>query len=275
MPALSFQATDDERPADAKDPVRDDARAEASLRLRFRLLGASALLLLAVVLLPWVFDGAGWAEIAGDDVAPSPPPVFAAPEFAEPPSAVAALPEWSLTEADAASSSIADPSDVNAAPTNLPLDSSGPSSAGVVSSGTAEAPASAASPDLSAGRSGAGAEPARTREALSRSESSTASSTPGSGERGVSSTAASGATGEGWIVQLGSFRDTANAEVLARRVQGFGFQAYVEAPDSATGLHRVRIGPYRERSSADAVRERLARQHSVESIVVPMVPPAR
>lgn len=263
--SLSLQA-----PVDDVDTAREDDRAQAALRLRFRLLGASALLLLAVVLLPWIFDGAGWAEITGDEVEPSAPPVFPAPEFAQPPTEAPVLPEWTAQAGREA------PSLDAVAP--APVEPDATDRRGH------DAPVSGLEPDARAGQTppdrapNAATGPPRTREALAASASVAGRADPvasAPNRAPVQSPVASSrepvaAPGEGWIVQLGSFRDTANAEVLARRVQGFGFQAYVEAPDSATGLHRVRIGPYRERSAAEAVRERLARQHNVESIVVPI-----
>ncbi|WP_373023890.1 SPOR domain-containing protein [Thioalkalivibrio sp.] len=47
--------------------------------IRFRLVGAVILIVLAVIFLPWLFDGAGYEHMSGID-----DPVPAAPSFAEP-----------------------------------------------------------------------------------------------------------------------------------------------------------------------------------------------
>ena len=60
------------------------------------------------------------------------------------------------------------------------------------------------------------------------------------------------ATGGGaWAVQLGSFKDRANALRLARHWKSKGYPAYLSSiGGGARALHRVRIGPYRDRKAA-------------------------
>ncbi len=63
-----------------------------------------------------------------------------------------------------------------------------------------------------------------------------------------------------WAVQLGSFSNRANAERLAAelRQQGFGaFLSRLETSDAE--LHRVRVGPQKDRDSAEAMAARLER----------------
>lgn len=65
------------------------------------------------------------------------------------------------------------------------------------------------------------------------------------------------ATGE-WMVQLGVFRNHANAERLAQQLKEQGFHALVS--ESVTGggpLWRVRAGPVAERASAEQLGARL------------------
>ena len=70
--------------------------------------------------------------------------------------------------------------------------------------------------------------------------------------------AAPSATGM-WAVQLGSFGDKSNAERLAADLRKQGFAAFLSRLATDSGeLHRVRIGPQKDRESAEAMAERLA-----------------
>jgi DedD protein len=61
-----------------------------------------------------------------------------------------------------------------------------------------------------------------------------------------------------WAVQLGSFSSQENAEKLAADLRKQGFAAFLSQLSTASGqLHRVRIGPQKDRASAEAVAERL------------------
>jgi len=73
--------------------------------------------------------------------------------------------------------------------------------------------------------------------------------------------AASGDSSTGmWAVQLGSFGDQKNAERLAADLRKQGFAAFLSQLSTNSGeLHRVRIGPQKDRESAEAMAERLAK----------------
>jgi len=61
-----------------------------------------------------------------------------------------------------------------------------------------------------------------------------------------------------WAVQLGSFSSQENAEKLAADLRKQGFAAFLSQLSTASGqLHRVRIGPQKDRASAEAVARRL------------------
>ena len=63
-----------------------------------------------------------------------------------------------------------------------------------------------------------------------------------------------------WAVQLGSFGNEQNAERLAADLRKQGFAAFLSQLSTASGqLHRVRIGPQKDRESAEAMAERLAK----------------
>jgi len=61
-----------------------------------------------------------------------------------------------------------------------------------------------------------------------------------------------------WAVQLGSFGDQGNAERLAADLRKQGFAAFLSQLSTSSGpLHRVRIGPQKDRESAEAMAVRL------------------
>ncbi|MCP5093802.1 MAG: hypothetical protein GY949_23105 [Gammaproteobacteria bacterium] len=63
-----------------------------------------------------------------------------------------------------------------------------------------------------------------------------------------------------WAVQLGSFSNKENAEKLAADLRKQGYAAFLSQLATGTGpLHRVRIGPQKDRESAEAMANRLSK----------------
>lgn len=63
-----------------------------------------------------------------------------------------------------------------------------------------------------------------------------------------------------WAVQLGSFSNKENAEKLAADLRKQGYAAFLSQLTTDGGqLHRVRIGPQKDRQSAEAMASRLAK----------------
>jgi DedD protein len=61
-----------------------------------------------------------------------------------------------------------------------------------------------------------------------------------------------------WAVQLGSFSNQANAERLAADLRKSGYAAFLSQLGTSSGsLHRVRVGPQKDRESAEAVAGKL------------------
>jgi DedD protein len=91
-----------------------------------------------------------------------------------------------------------------------------------------------------------------------QSTATPAKSTPAPAEaRVVSSPASASATGM-WAVQLGSFSNKSNAEMLAADLRKQGYAAFLSQLATNSGsLHRVRIGPQKDRQGAEAVAARL------------------
>jgi DedD protein len=72
-----------------------------------------------------------------------------------------------------------------------------------------------------------------------------------------------------WAVQLGSFSNKENAEKLAADLRKQGYAAFLSQLRTDSGqLHRVRIGPQKDRQSAEAMAARLAKADH-EGQVVP------
>jgi len=72
-----------------------------------------------------------------------------------------------------------------------------------------------------------------------------------------------------FVVQLGSFGSKENAERLVRDMTARGFSAFVAPPITSNGrvLYRVRVGPTRDRASAEALAAALKRVGQDGSIV--------
>ena len=61
-----------------------------------------------------------------------------------------------------------------------------------------------------------------------------------------------------WAVQLGSFSNQANADRLAADLRKQGFAAFLSQLQTESGsLHRVRIGPQKDREGAEAMAAKL------------------
>jgi cell division septation protein DedD len=64
-----------------------------------------------------------------------------------------------------------------------------------------------------------------------------------------------------FTVQVAATRERAEADALARRLSGRGYQAYVD-PSTGPGvrMYRVRVGSYPDRRDADRMRQRLEKE---------------
>lgn len=78
------------------------------------------------------------------------------------------------------------------------------------------------------------------------------------------------ATGEQWVVQLGAYRDPANVRNLTAKLKQQGYNSYTELLSSAEGgdRTRVRAGPFASKESAEKARERIKRI-GVDGVVAP------
>jgi DedD protein len=79
--------------------------------------------------------------------------------------------------------------------------------------------------------------------------------------------------GSGWVVQVGSFSQEANALALRDSLRAKGFAVFVERLSGAQGMAwRVRVGPEVERGRAESLRDRLQREQGIKGAMVQTYP---
>jgi DedD protein len=77
-------------------------------------------------------------------------------------------------------------------------------------------------------------------------------------------------SGHGWAVQLGSFASRANADKLVRQLKAQGFGVYVLSGGSgAAARYRVRVGPLADRNAATQTAAKLKSSGHIGSLVAP------
>ena len=100
---------------------------------------------------------------------------------------------------------------------------------------------------------------AATRQAVSPPTPEPEERAPAEKPRTIASVASAGTSSTGmWAVQLGSFSSQENAEKLAASLRKQGFAAFLSKLSTDSGeLHRVRVGPQKDRDDAQAMAARL------------------
>ncbi len=80
---------------------------------------------------------------------------------------------------------------------------------------------------------------------------------------------------DGYVLQLGAFRERERAESLAQRVARRGFETFLEKMTLAQGdvAYRVRVGPYSHRGEAEEMAEEIFINSGHRAIIVPAEPP--
>lgn len=96
---------------------------------------------------------------------------------------------------------------------------------------------------------------------------------PATGEKAATKAAAdakpaSDASGQ-WVVQLGAYKEAGNVKLLLSKLKGIGVPAYTEKSDTPQGPRtRVRAGPFASQEAAEKARSRI-RIIGVEGQVAP------
>jgi len=61
-----------------------------------------------------------------------------------------------------------------------------------------------------------------------------------------------------WVIQLGAYKEAGNVKVLLAKLKGIGVPAYTEKAESPQGVRtRVRAGPFASKEAAEKARARL------------------
>lgn len=72
-----------------------------------------------------------------------------------------------------------------------------------------------------------------------------------------------------WVVQLGSFTTQANAEGLVERLKKSGYAAFIEPlDDNGKPTYRVRVGPELMKTTAERIRDDIAKNVELKGIVM-------
>jgi DedD protein len=238
-------------------------------RVKERLVGATILVVLIVMIVPELLSGpkarvtplqppsaAGPAEAVRNvtvDLATSrATPAENTPTESIPAdntAASAALPAQSTTATGAAVSGDAAPGDSTAPGETLTAESA--------PALTSRANRSLGHPTIATLRA---QQPAHSAEPPLESEPST--------PRSASATAPAGASNHHWAVQLGSFASRANAEKLMRQRKPHDASLYVSSSGKGAALrYRVRIGPLADRDAAERVVAKLKKEGQSASLV--------
>ena|SRR6266404_5046812 len=247
-------------------------------RVKERLVGASILVLLIVLVVPELLSGppsSPQAPAGARLPVSAPEPVrnvtvdLATSKALEPPEAGAAASDARPPEArspDAASAaagadaSTATVTGTEAGPQTTPALPTTPALSTPALS-TNAAPSSDTRPDTRPSNTPPSASPPR---AASPGPLETAAPAP------ISSSAKPAVAGKAWAVQLGSFASRANAGKLAHQLKAQGFSVYVVPGGSGPSLrYRVRIGPMADRGAAAQTVAKLKSAGQAASLVAP------
>ncbi|MDP9010848.1 MAG: SPOR domain-containing protein [Pseudomonadota bacterium] len=213
-------------------------------RVKERLIGASILVALIVLVVPELLSGPK------------------APLASAPRTAIAPEPTRNVT-VDLATSKAPANSEVEPGTQGSTASPGPPTVAASAAQGTEAVPTPSAAAPVATPATTSAATPAT----APASSSSAAPARPAAVETAVSSPISSRTA---WAVQLGSFANRANAENLSHRLKGQGFPVYVLPGGSGTSVrYRVRVGPLANRDSAERTAAKLKSIGHVSSLVAP------
>jgi len=241
-------------------------------RAKERLIGASILVVLIVLVVPELLSG--------------PKPTASAPQPQRLPAAASAPEPIRNVTVDLATSKAPTTAETDSAPTPAaPEASLQPASAATVPAPEPESEAAATAPAAAPAPPTVGGPPYRGPAVSGPPDRGPADRGPadrGPADRGplesqgsspISKTGS--AHGEvsrtpSWSVQLGSFASRANADNLVRRLKAQGFAAYILSGGSgAATRHRVRVGPLADRGAAERSAAKLKTLGHSSSLVAP------
>lgn len=248
-----------------KDPAADD-QLELKKRARRRLVGAVALALAAVIVLPMVMDseprpsgqdiqvripsqdGEGFASrvLPGNKTSTTPLPPLSEGKDTTPGPVPSALPLPPSDKTEKLLPSVVPPLDKVSAPVDKAVtEPKGPVS-----------PASTPKPETKA-------EPVKAPAATKQAESKTVEKAPARvSEEARASAALAGkpspVTAGQWVVQLGAYQNGGNVKLLLAKIKEMNIPAYTEKTDTPQGSRiRVRAGPFASKDAAEKAQARI------------------
>lgn len=112
-------------------------------------------------------------------------------------------------------------------------------------------------------------EPAAPTPAPPQSQTPAAAAAPGRSPAPAAAAAPNEPAGTGFAIQLAALRQREEADIIARRLIGKGFPAYVLTPESgAPAVFRVRVGKFKDRREAESVAARLQKEEQFNPWIV-------
>jgi DedD protein len=216
-------------------------------RVKARLVGASILVVLIVLIVPELLSGP-----------PDPAPVPVGPRLP----VSAPEPVRNIT-VDLATSKAPEPPATEAAASSAPPPAARSAERANAAAG-ADARTGANAAPLSDTHPSEAPPPARPPGPASTASLETAAPAP------ISPSTKPAMAGKAWAVQLGSFASRANADKLVRQLKAQGFSVYVVSGGSGPSMrYRVRIGPMADRGTAAQAVAKLKSAGQVASLVPP------
>ncbi len=237
----------------------NDAQLELKKRARRRLVGATALAVLAAIVLPMVMDQAPKQQPAQDiqiripaqDASAFTSRILPVKPGATPtPLPPAATPEPKPTEAKQAAAPAKPEPKAEPKP-----EQKTPQKAELKAAPKVEQKVVAAKAEVSPGGTASKAPEPRVAPQVDGKQ---LAKKP---EETKTKPAPAAANGEQWVVQLGAYKDQANVRNLTAKLKQQGYNFYTEAllsPDGSSRT-RVRAGPFPTKEAAEAARERIKR----------------
>lgn len=236
-------------------------------QLKQRVVGAAVLVALGVIFIPLFLDQGG-LETSLPEI-PAVPPMPAMVEEAQtdlPPiddAEIEALEQLSeqRVEIPAPESAVPDAPE-EALP---PAPDAPPAPPPTASGAAADTPP--ATPSPAPAKTPASAPPPATAKAPAKAPAPTRQAPPTN--TAAADVPAAPAASSGWLVQVGSFSQSANAVRLGESLREAGFPAFVETRHEQSGAaYKVRVGPRPDRAAAEALRAELARRFGLPGILL-------
>jgi DedD protein len=231
-------------------------------RVKERLVGASILVVLIVLIVPELLSGPpGPAPAAVGPRLPASAPAEAVRNVTVD-LATSKAPEPDTTAAEAAASSAPPPEAHSAEAASAESGADANTDTGAQAAPPADAP----SADTPAAAAPPRSSPSRSLETAAPAPISSSAMKPTIAAKPAKPAVA----GRPWAVQLGSFASHANADKLVRQVRAQGYSVYIVPGGSGASLrYRVRIGPMADRGTATQTIAKLKSTGQAASLVSP------